>query len=431
MRRKPRTTPVNRAREFALNQLFFSTTDRKGVITGCNEVFIAISGFSPEELLGKAHSVIRHPEVPRCVFKLLWEYLQAGKPIGAYVKNMAKTGEFYWVFALVMPIEGGFLSIRLKPSSPIFTTVEGLYKQLLAIEEADPENWRQGMEESFTALSAAIASLGFASYDSFMAIALKAELDAREEGLLRGSKRVNTPLHAIMNELSSVEKLQGAISSKRVFFDSLGGKISKVALNVSIAAAKLAEAGKALGVISDEVSRVASVISEEANVLKEETDTLTSRLYDTLFYVSFCVLFEEITIQLQETAVDPELSAEEQVERYGDMIDNQILLLSTMYASSLETCNANVLTLLQALKSTEVFYGSLGKVLLNLHLGYIIGKSTAASLENGEQFTLLLDEVLDLANLSKVELEEMKETVHSVRQIVVGWISHSVFALRA
>ena len=125
---------VNSPRTFEPWELFFSTTDQKGVITSCNDVFVRVSGYPAEDLLGKPHSIIRHPDMPRCVFKLLWDYLLSGKAIGAYVKNLASTGEYYWVYALVTPIDDGYLSIRVKPVSAYFAKVEGLYKQLLATE---------------------------------------------------------------------------------------------------------------------------------------------------------------------------------------------------------------------------------------------------------------------------------------------------------
>jgi PAS domain S-box-containing protein len=85
-----------REREFGIEELFFSTTDVKGHISAGNEVFTRISGYTEDELLGRAHNVIRHPDMPRGVFQLLWDTIQAGRPIAAYVKNRAKDGELYF-----------------------------------------------------------------------------------------------------------------------------------------------------------------------------------------------------------------------------------------------------------------------------------------------------------------------------------------------
>jgi PAS domain S-box-containing protein len=83
-------------REFQIHQLFFSTTDRKGVIVSGNEVFSRIAAYEESEMVGRPHSLIRHPEMPRCVFKLLWDTIARGEAIAAYVKNRASTGEPYW-----------------------------------------------------------------------------------------------------------------------------------------------------------------------------------------------------------------------------------------------------------------------------------------------------------------------------------------------
>ncbi len=80
------------------NRYLVSETDDKGVITYCNDYFTEISGYSREELIGQQHNIIRHPDMPRVIFKLLWERIQSGKNINAVVKNLAKDGKYYWIF---------------------------------------------------------------------------------------------------------------------------------------------------------------------------------------------------------------------------------------------------------------------------------------------------------------------------------------------
>jgi PAS domain S-box-containing protein len=130
-------------RAFEIHELFFSTTDEKGRIQTANEVFIRISGFTADELKNKPHNIIRHPDMPRVVFQLLWDEIQAGREILAYVKNRAKDGRYYWVVALVRPIEGGYLSVRFKPSSELFAVVENLYREVRHVESS-AESANQG-----------------------------------------------------------------------------------------------------------------------------------------------------------------------------------------------------------------------------------------------------------------------------------------------
>jgi len=105
--------PINEAREFAATELFFSTTDLKGRIQRANSVFQRIAAWSWEELEKKPHNIIRHPDMPRIVFQILWDYIQEGRPVVAFVKNLAHDGRYYWVVALVTPMPDGYLSSAL------------------------------------------------------------------------------------------------------------------------------------------------------------------------------------------------------------------------------------------------------------------------------------------------------------------------------
>ncbi|MBS8240181.1 PAS domain S-box protein [Marinobacter lipolyticus] len=114
-----------------------TTTDLKGVITYCNDDFVEISGFSREELLGEAHNIIRHPDMPQAVYGDMWAYLKAGKPWMGVVKNRTKAGDHYWVSAYVTPIlEGGrmvgYESVRVAPTREQVSRAERLYRQLSA-----------------------------------------------------------------------------------------------------------------------------------------------------------------------------------------------------------------------------------------------------------------------------------------------------------
>ncbi|MFV0287149.1 MAG: PAS domain-containing protein, partial [Demequina sp.] len=98
-----------------MDQLFFSTTNKLGIIEQANSVFSQISRFSHEELVGKPHNLIRHPDMPQGAFRLMWDTLQAGEPFCAYVVNLAKDGSDYLVFATVTPLGDGYLSVRSRP----------------------------------------------------------------------------------------------------------------------------------------------------------------------------------------------------------------------------------------------------------------------------------------------------------------------------
>lgn len=129
------------------NDFIVSKTDRRGKITYCNRIFIEFSGYSEGELLGAPHNIIRHPDMPRGVFQLLWQTLEQGRECFAYVKNLARDGSYYWVFANVTPdIDGrgevcGYFSVRRKPRAEAVRAIEAIYAGMRAEEQrSDPRN---------------------------------------------------------------------------------------------------------------------------------------------------------------------------------------------------------------------------------------------------------------------------------------------------
>lgn len=122
---------------FAEGEFIVSITDTKGRITYVNKTFLDISGFTRQELIGKAHNIIRHPDMPAAAFQNLWDTVKADKPWSGIVKNRCKNGNFYWVQANVTPIrEGnhvvGHLSVRTSPSKVEISAAETLYRNIRA-----------------------------------------------------------------------------------------------------------------------------------------------------------------------------------------------------------------------------------------------------------------------------------------------------------
>lgn len=125
---------------FDENTLLVTKTDTKGKITYANQAFIDIVKMDESELIGQPHNIIRHPEMPKVIFHLLWKYLKDGKEINAYVKNLCSDGSYYWVLANVTPsyFENkvvGYHSARRKPTKKALDFIKPLYKELLQIEK--------------------------------------------------------------------------------------------------------------------------------------------------------------------------------------------------------------------------------------------------------------------------------------------------------
>ncbi|QKF81784.1 PAS domain-containing protein [Halarcobacter ebronensis] len=115
--------------------MIVSETDAKGTILYANEDFCKISGYTKEELIGKPHNVVRHPDMPKAAFKDLWETIQRGDIWKGIVKNKTKNGDYYWVNATAYPSTSPngnkrYISIRIMPTKEEIEKAEKLYKTL-------------------------------------------------------------------------------------------------------------------------------------------------------------------------------------------------------------------------------------------------------------------------------------------------------------
>ena len=153
---------VMRAEDFIV-----SKTDTKGKITYCNEIFMDMAGASESELLGKPHNIVRHPDMPRAVFKLLWDRVTNGEEIFAYVKNRSFDGAYYWVYANVTPSYDergniiGYYSVRIKPNERALEIIKPLYQKMVDLEHSG------GMEASTKYLMDLLKEKGV-TYDEFI-----------------------------------------------------------------------------------------------------------------------------------------------------------------------------------------------------------------------------------------------------------------------
>lgn len=138
---KYKVTPNNRSREMREDDFIVSKTDLKGRITYANRIFMEFSQYNEDQLLNVQHNVVRHPDMPRAIFKLLWDTITAGKEIFAYVKNLSGDGSYYWVFANISPVVDengatiGYCSVRRKPKQKALDVIIPLYREMVAEEK--------------------------------------------------------------------------------------------------------------------------------------------------------------------------------------------------------------------------------------------------------------------------------------------------------
>ena len=168
---RPKIQPTNVEKVMRENDFIVSKTDTTGVITYCNQIFMEFAKYEEHELLGQQHNIIRHPDMPRCVFKLLWDTVKQGKEINAYVKNMAKDGSYYWVDANITPVVDskgtlqGYYSVRRKPDEQKLNKVKALYNTLL--DEEKKHGGKNGLQASENLLNGILKEKGM-TYEEFI-----------------------------------------------------------------------------------------------------------------------------------------------------------------------------------------------------------------------------------------------------------------------
>ncbi len=146
-------TPTTEEKKLDADSFVVSRTDTTGKIRYANRTFMEISGYPERELLGRPHNIIRHPDMPRGMFHLLWREISAGREFFMFIKNLCKDGAFYWVFANISPDfadDGrtitGYYSVRRAPPQNAIRTIEPLYAEMRRIEENHDR--RQGASQS-------------------------------------------------------------------------------------------------------------------------------------------------------------------------------------------------------------------------------------------------------------------------------------------
>jgi PAS domain S-box-containing protein len=164
--------PTGVERKLRDDEIIVSKTDPTGRIMYVNDTFLTISDYTEEDVVGQPHSIVRHPDMPRCVFKTLWESIQSGQEIFAYVCNLTKFGDHYWVFAHVTPTFDesgtilGFHSNRRAPEPRSLATIQDLYRQLLN-EERRHTDRRKSLQAGAELMNNVVMSKA-AAYDEFI-----------------------------------------------------------------------------------------------------------------------------------------------------------------------------------------------------------------------------------------------------------------------
>lgn len=380
---------------FSSEELFFSRTDEKGIILSGNSVFQRISMYPWDELLHKPHNLIRHPDMPKAVFWLLWDTIKKGNPIGAYVKNRAKDGRYYWVFAIATPVEGGFLSVRLKPTTPILGIVEQEYKNILAAEQNDK---KLRPADSAALLLNRLAELGFPNYTAFMSTALREEIKARNTILGRKEDK-NISLFCEL-----VQSAKALLAKADVIFDAYSLN-EYVPFNLRVQAAQLEESGATVGVISNNYSILSNEIRESMTSFIDSAKKVSETINNGLFLIATAIIQKEVSEFFK---------AENLGEEYNK--DREMTYLTKQQRNYQEKALEE---LAEIAKQAEVFHqtcADMKRLAAGLEVTRIMGKIESARLNVSKDG---LDELIDDLNVFQSSvangLKEIDHVNHEIR----------------
>jgi len=411
---------------FGFHEFFFSTTNKRGVIRFGNDVFVRVSVYPKEQMIGAPHSIIRHPDVPRSVFKIFWDALKSDKAIGAYVKNLAGNGSYYWVFAFAFPIEDGYLSIRFKPSSAIFKVVQDVYAEVRTFEESNDD-----LESSEQLLVRKIRERGFRDYDDFMVQAVLAELTSRAEhdrdssnGLslnqVGAFKQIAETTNATLSQLNDIfGRVRGFQESNKILITTIESldagfrNLSFISINMTVAAAKFGNLAVSLGVVSKEFSALSRQIEDNLNGLATFGRNLGEVIQQCTLRIS---ALNSLMLMVDFFVKESVLKSQSSENAFSEMTSNRkdFSQLFHDYATNLK---AEVTELDKHLSGIEAAVDETAKFLTGLEVIRQIGAIESARVEEVKHaFLHYLDEMAGFIQLVRQATTDVSHEVQSLKQ---------------
>lgn len=378
---------------FSIDELFFSRTDDRGVIQSGNDIFQRVSGFEWDELLNAPHKVIRHPDMPKAVFWLLWDTIKQGEPVGAYVKNKAKDGRHYWVYAVVTPIDGGYSSVRMKPSSELFKTVQREYQALRTIE--NEQNLQA--EDSAKILLERIKELGFRDYASFMAHALREEIKARDKELGRPE---NNSIACFDRLEASAQFLLGKTDEIRKVYT----QNEYVPLNLRVQATQLGTIGLPMCIVSNNYTAISEELQSDMVKFTEKSQEVARTIDKGLFLMGSSQIQGEMIAAFRKELAS---GSSEDGNDVGSDVDNLLSQQATHATNTALSLNE----ISRHIKAFGENCADMRRLSTSLEVTRVMGKIESASLDSSiTSLDALID---DLGVYQKTLMDGLKEIANA------------------